>query len=292
MGAADKAKEDLYQKKVAAEAAELKATREATKAKFAAKAAKVEADYQAAKAKANVLQSKADHAHQVWQNEMDASAAEQVKMDKMAEAADEADAEDHECKIDGSECRSTEGKCVAITNDGPYMADDLVSCTDTKPEDQAYSGEAWAGVPPPLPKTPLPKPSDKCKALRTKFAKGAYASVLTKPGCPVLGIACAEGKGQEFYATKKTAFVDFFAMAAECPPYCFPGTETNDGLTDDTNGICITGEDFGMFGAQITNMPVYKNMGTNNKIPAGKPADLCRMAHQFVDAMLGVVKGA
>lgn len=39
--------------------------------------------------------------------------------------------------------------------------------------------------------------------------------------------------------------------------------------------------------AQIEDLPVYKNMGTNDKIPAGPPADLCRMVNSFIDGFTG-----
>jgi len=41
------------------------------------------------------------------------------------------------------------------------------------------------------------------------------------------------------------------------------------------------------FKAQIEDLPVYKNMGTNGKIPAGPPADLCRMAKNFQEGFMG-----
>merc|ERR1712146_860814 len=51
------------------------------------------------------------------------------------------------------------------------------------------------------------------------------------------------------------------------------------------HGICIDPDDTAGFKMQIEDLPVYKNMGTNGKIPAGPPADLCRMARMFLEGI-------
>merc|ERR1712146_681989 len=44
-----------------------------------------------------------------------------------------------------------------------------------------------------------------------------------------------------------------------------------------TNEVCITADDIAGMKSQITDLPNYKAMGTNNKIPAGHTASICRM---------------
>ena len=49
-----------------------------------------------------------------------------------------------ECATDGSQCME-DGECLKVTHHGPYIADDMISCTDTKPEEHDLGGEAWRG---------------------------------------------------------------------------------------------------------------------------------------------------
>merc|ERR1739848_611116 len=50
------------------------------------------------------------------------------------------------------------------TPKGPFMGDDLVSCSKTKPAEEEDAGLGWAGIEPPLPAESCPKPDAACKA--------------------------------------------------------------------------------------------------------------------------------
>jgi len=270
-----------YQKKKKAEADALAASREGTKKKFAAKAKADEEAYKKAMGSAHRLKVAADHAQTKWEDAMKASEAEQAKIDKAEEAQDKSDAEMAECATDGSECQDKDGKCQKTDDKkGPYMADDLVSCTDTKPAEQAYGGEKWVGGLPPLPKTELKPESQKCKDMHAKLEK-AFPAAFGNGTEPLTGIACMKDVDP---AAHKQALLDFFDMAEECPPYCVPGTATSDGLVADTNGICIDSDDYMGFKEQITDLPVYHAFGTNNRFAGGDvDAELCSMAHNFIE---------
>jgi len=283
--AAEHAKaEALHKEHSAQAAAALASTREGTQKKFAKEAVKSEAQYQAAMGKAAALKAKADHAHEEWETAMADSDKEQDRMDREGAEEAAADAEMAECALDGSECQTDDGKCHKTTLDGPYMAEDLVSCSDTKPEEQHYAGTSWAGVPPPLPKEKLPSPSPACEKAKKEFGAGKYGFALNPPGdtAPTVALAC-HNVPENKLAEKKEALLQYFDMAAECPPWCVPGTATSDGLVADTNGICITGQDTLMFKQQISDLPEWKHMGTNNKIPGNAGImSICKMAKNFV----------
>merc|ERR1712216_52157 len=232
-------------------------------------------------AKVTSMKAEAKAAEKNFEASVKKSAEEQKQADKEAAEADKKDEAMHECATDGSECQDKKTlKCKKINKKkGPWMANDLVSCTMTKPSKQAYAGEAWAGIPPPLPKTPLPKASKKCKALKAAFLKTKFGGILAKTEMPPFqAVACSKITD---YVAKKKAFLDVFALAEACPPWCVPGSSTSDGFASDANGICVPAEDVAMFRQQIEDLPVYKKMGTNGKIPAGPPGDLCRMAKSF-----------
>merc|ERR1719451_174280 len=125
-----------YAKKAAADAAALKKSRAATAEKFAKVAAKADRAFEKDMQEAGQKKAKADRA------------ASQEKDTKASEAEDN---EIKECAIDGSECQTKDGKCHKTTPSGPYMADDLVSCSKTKPAEEEDAGLSWAGIEPPLP---------------------------------------------------------------------------------------------------------------------------------------------
>lgn len=257
------------------------ATRKEFILKWKKQAAKDELEYKQDMAEATKKQAEANNAKKKWSAAMKSSEEEQAKQDAAFKKEQEADAEIQSCATDGSQCQNDDGSCSTVNaTTGPYMADDLVSCTDTKPEDQSMAGGNWAGVEDPLPKKDLPKPSDKCIELRNAALNTTFGFAFAqKDECPGVAIACHNTTD---YKAKHKAFLDFFDMAVECPPYCIPGTQTTDGLVEDTNGICITGADMMMFKKQIQDLPVYKALGTNGRFPAGPPGDLCRMAKEFV----------
>merc|ERR1711918_273516 len=54
--------------------------------------------------------------------------------EKETKASEASDEEIKECAIGGSECQTKDGKCHKTTPKGPFMGDDLVSCSDPKPD--------------------------------------------------------------------------------------------------------------------------------------------------------------
>lgn len=275
----------IYDGKTAAEAAALAATRESIHKKFQATADAAQAKYEYAMANAAALKQKADDAQHTYEASVKKSQEDQAASDKQAASMDAHDAEDTECALDGSECLSKDGKCTKTTDKGPFMAEDLVSCSDTKPAEQHYAGLAWAGIPPPPPIEPLPKPSKACLAARAAFAKlPVYGKAISGDGvCPTVGIACTE-VSEDQLSKKKEAMLQYFDMEAECPAWCLPGSETFDSNgVQTTHGICIQAQDVLMFKAQISDLPEWKAMGTNFKIPANAGIiGLCQMAKNFL----------
>merc|ERR1712100_99388 len=133
---------------------------------FEKKAAAAQADYDAEMAHAATLKKIADEAAAAAAASVKKSEEDQKAADAAANAADAKDAEDTECAIDGSECRAEDGTCKKISDKGPYLGDDYVSCSD-KPGDHGgeYGGEAWMGADN-APAAVVPEePSDECKKL-------------------------------------------------------------------------------------------------------------------------------
>jgi len=260
------------------------------KEKFQKEAAKADEEYKKAMVKVEGLKQAVATAKLAFNASTVQAAKEEAAEQKLDAAADSKDDAMAECATDGSECQdATTFACVKVNDkNGPWMSADMYTCTKTKPSQQAYGGVTWAGVPPPLPKTPLPKATPECKAMRASFKASPFGKYYNKGSVPPFqGVACSDSKDfskkkqEHFFSKKKQAFLAVFAMAEACPPWCMPHTATSDGLTADTNGVCLTSDVISMFVEQIEDLPVYKNMGTNNKIPAGPPSDLCRMATEF-----------
>merc|ERR1711887_435208 len=234
-----------YAKKAAADAAALRKSRAATAEKFAKVAAK--ADRAAAQEKASKKtaekNSKADE-----------------KETKASEASDE---EIKECAIDGSECQTKDGKCHKTTPKGPYMGDDLVSCSKTKPAEEEDAGLGWAGIEPPLPAESCPKPDAACKAAaKACDADGSCKKAKAKGGTKgIVDVGCHGGK---------KGLNAFFAWSSAC---CDP---KNIGFSDNIP----------MFKMQITAMPVYKNSGTNGRFKANRGAgSVCTMVKSLASGM-------
>jgi len=228
------------------------------------------------------------------------SEEDQKDMDKSEEDEDEEDAAMKSCATDGSECQ----KCVAVKNKdkekcecikvgkkGPYIGEDLISCSDVKtaadsdPQDQ--TGNDWAGIDAPLEKSPeVARDQAKCDKIKNGATGILKEAFKVNSDSPMVSVACNEAKVT--FAARKAALLSVFDAGENCLPYCFPGTatETDNGVAD-TNGICLDADAMDGFKWQITDMPSYKAMGTNNKIPAGPPADLCRMAKNLVCGMTG-----
>merc|ERR1712216_36680 len=160
-----------------------------------------------------------------------------------------------ECAIDGSECQKPDGSCHKVTPKGPFMGDDLVSCADKKPAEEAGAGLSWAGIEPPLPPEKCPPATAACKAAKSACGADKYCKAGMGKGA-VKGLIHVGCEGT------KTSLGKFFAWAAHC---CDP---KNIGFSDNID----------MFKMQITNMPVYRDMGTNGRFKAGRGAgNVCSM---------------
>merc|ERR1719230_2357723 len=272
--------------KAAADKAALDATREGTKKDFEKKAAAAQADYDAKMAHAATLKKIADEAAAAAAASVKKSEEDQKAADAAANAADAKDAEDTECAIDGSECRAEDGTCKKISDKGPYLGDDYVSCSD-KPGDHGgeYGGEAWMGADN-APAAVVPEePSDECKKLLDANAD-AKKAMENKEDCPVVVAACGDDDGKlgddkdtpAKYAKVIAAVNAICDAMGECPEYCYPGTgtTTDDGVTD-TLGNCIDKGTYAGFKQMIGDMPVYEKSGTNGRFTAGDPGPaLCK----------------
>merc|ERR1712159_212111 len=128
---------------------------------------------------------------------------------------------------------------------GSSGGDDLVSCADKKPAEEANAGLSWAGIEPPLPPEKCPPATAACKA--AKSACGALASC--KAG---MGKGATKGLIHVGCKGTKASLMAFFAWGANC---CDP---KNIGFSDNID----------MFKMQITSMPVYHNMGTTGRFKA------------------------
>jgi hypothetical protein len=289
--AAAKAKaEALYKAKADTAAAALTATREKTAKKFQKEADATDLQYKKAMEKADSMQAKAEHAQATYKQAM-ADAVKEAAAQKAKSAAQAAaDMEIKTCGMDGSQCQNPDGSCSKVTSKGPYVAADLVSCTNKKPKEQEYAGESWAGIPPPAPLAPFPPATPDCKAKTAAFMATAYGKAI-KPGvCPTVAVACLKVPDNQLMA-KKQALIQYFDMAAACPPWCVPGSATSDGDNQDTHGICITGEDVNIYKQQIADLPEWKAMGTNNKIPANFGIiSMCKMAQNFLKGFMDGAK--
>merc|ERR1719454_920787 len=264
--------------KAAADKAALDATREGTKKDFEKKAAAAQADYDAKMAHAATLKKIAD------------------------EAADAHDAEDTECAIDGSECRAEDGTCKKISDKGPYLGDDYVSCSD-KPGDHGgeYGGEAWMGADN-APAAVVPEePSDECKKLLAANADAAAAISKSDGDCPVVELACGDDDGKlgddkdtpAKYAKVIAAIGAACDAMGECPEYCYPDTETktDDGIVDSL-GNCIDKGTYAGFKQMIDDMPVYEKSGTNGRFTAGDPGPALCKAVRDASCAAAAVGGA
>merc|ERR1711881_808827 len=94
--------------------------------KFAKVAAKADAAFEKDMQEAGQKKAKADRA--AAQEKASKKSAEQKSKadEKETKASEASDEEIKECAIDGCKCHKT-------TPHGPYMGDDLVSCSKTKP---------------------------------------------------------------------------------------------------------------------------------------------------------------
>merc|ERR1712139_152247 len=225
--------------------------RAATAEKFAKTAAKADRAFQKDMQEAGQKKEKADRAAKAERGAKKAAEKKSKADEKETKASEASDEEIKECAIDGSECQTKDGKCHKTTPKGPFMGDDLVSCSKTKPAEEGDAGLGWAGIEPPLPAESCPKPDAACKAA----AKACDADGSCKK---------AKAKGG------KKGLNAFFAWSSAC---CDP---KNIGFSDNIP----------MFKMQITAMPVYKNSGTNGRFKANRGAgSVCTMVKSLAAGM-------
>jgi len=198
-------------------------------------------------------------------------------------------------------CRAEDGTCKKISDKGPYLGDDYVSCSD-KPGNHGgeYGGEAWMGADN-SPAAVVPEePSDECKKLLDANAD-AKAAMAKTDDCPVVVAACGDDDGKlgddkdtpAKYAKVIAAVNAICDAMAECPEYCYPGTETktDDGVVDSL-GNCIDKGTYAGFKQMINDMPVYKKSGTNGRFTAGDPGPALCKAIRDASCAAAAVGGA
>jgi len=273
-------------------AAELKAaardaTDEISQKRVLDMAQKAEDTYQAQMANASSLQAAADSAHEDYNSAMGAYKQQQHNMDVDAVRQLNEDAEIVACAIDGSECLGEDGKCQKIGDDAaPFMGADLVTCSDTKPEDEAFGGLKWAGVSAP---DTIAKdvPSPECIKSQATFAE-KFGSFESEP--PIIDMACKEGQGEVTEANRKEALTAYFSMMADCPEYCLPGSATFIDGVQTTKGDCIDGDTMAKLGENVKDTPEYKASGTSGKIPAGESTKMCVMVKSILEGITNALK--
>merc|ERR1711970_1243988 len=252
-----------YAKKAAADAAALRKSRAATAEKFAKVAAKADRAFEKDMQEAGQKKAKADRAA-AQEKASKKTAEKNSKADeKETKASEASDEEIKECAIDGSECQTKDGKCHKTTPKGPFMGDDLVSCSKTKPAEEEDAGLGWAGIEPPLPAESCPKPDAACKAAAKACDGNKQCAAAKKLGGTkgIVDVGCHGGKA---------GLNAFFAWAADC---CDPH---NIGFSDNIP----------MFKMQITSMPVYTNSGTNGRFKANRGAgSVCTMVKSLASGM-------
>merc|ERR1711881_806850 len=160
--------DSAYEKKHKADTAALNKARAATAEKFAKKAAKADRAFQKDMQEAGQKKAKADRAAAAEKAAKKAAEQKGKADEKETKASTASDEEIKECAIDGSECQTPDGKCKKTTPKGPFMGDDLVSCADKEPAEEADAGLSWAGIEPPLPPAKCPPATAACKAAKKK----------------------------------------------------------------------------------------------------------------------------
>merc|ERR1711959_513660 len=255
--------DSAYEKKHKADTAALNKARAATAEKFAKKAAKADRAFQKDMQEAGQKKAKADRAAAAERGAKKAAEQKSKADEKETKASEASDNEIKECAIDGSERQTPDGKCHKTTPKGPFMGDDLVSCSKTKPAEEEDAGLGWAGIEPPLPAESCPKPDAACTAAaKACDADGSCKKAKAKGGTKgIVDVGCHGGK---------KGLNAFFAWSSAC---CDP---KNIGFSDNIP----------MFKMQITAMPVYKNSGTNGRFKANRGAgSVCTMVKSLAAGM-------
>merc|ERR1711959_615896 len=258
--AAKRKTDEAFAKKEKADYVALKNARAATAEKFAKKAFKADRKFHQRMQEAGQKREKAMRAADS-EKAAKKSAERYNKDSKMkTEAQNKADMEIKECKIDGSECQSPDGKCHKTTSKGPFMDVDLVSCSDKKPVKNEDSGLSWAGVEPPLLPEKCPPVDRRCKTATDLCNQDLGCRKASVMGAMKgsLYIGCKEGKA---------SLNAWFNFKANC---CDP---KNIGFSDNIP----------MFKMQIENMPTYTASGKTGKFKHNKgTGSVCGMVKSLV----------
>jgi len=194
---ASKKKTDVaYEAKKRADAQALKFDRAKTAEKFAKKAMQSDLVFHRAMQEAGQKKEKVKRAIFAEKSAKSRARKHDKSDEKETKAAMKSDGSIRECALDGSECQTPDGKCHKTSPTGPYMAADLVSCSNRKPKDDADAGLKWAGIEPPLPAEKCPPVTKRCKTLTRACAGQRGCAVAQKLG-PLKGtehVGCKEGK--------------------------------------------------------------------------------------------------
>jgi len=186
--------------------------------------------------------------------------------------------------------------CHTITEDGPFLASDLVHCTDTKPDENEYAGEDWVGLTPPdgHDRYEFHKQADKtdeCIAAEDALTAAADAAGVTmhESGCPLTSVACMEATTGEELDTQRKLVNQFFDGMQICRKFCYPGTETYlDSGKQDTDGTCINHDDMEQMRTIFNDMPNWGKSGTNGRFEEGFET----MSKGICDAAKGAISAS
>jgi len=185
-----------YEAKKRADAKALKFDRAKTAEKFAKAAMKSDLVFHRAMQEAGQKKEKVKRAIFAEKSAKKRALKHDKSDEKETKSAMKKDGSIRECALDGSECQTADGKCYKTSPTGPYMAADLVSCSQKKPKDDADAGLKWAGIEPPLPSEKCPPVTKRCKIL-TKACAGQRGCAAAQKLGPLKGsihVGCAEGK--------------------------------------------------------------------------------------------------
>jgi len=283
-----KAKEDAqeashksWKARADAEAAALSAEREGDKKACEAAAKAAELDYSTKMNEAAAKMQDAEAAQKKLDTQMEKDKKVEAAIHSRFQSSMAEDAEIKACASDGSECQNLDGSCHKATPTGPYLSnEDLVMCTDVKPTEQAYAGEAYVGLGPPLPKAPVEVETAECITAKKAFKEDCNLDYTTDNQLPLIALACDEfnpcGGDQE-------KLESFFHMASMCPKWCVPGstTSTSDGVQD-SDGECISRSTFAQVNQMIKDTPAYSDFGTAGRFPASTSTAPCKYAKALV----------
>jgi len=297
----------------AEEAKALEEKRDAKKKEVEAQALKDEEDYKEKMEKVNDLVGDAKQSQQAYETYDKKVAAAQKIREGLSEKQLKKDADIGKCK-DEVQCMDKDThECKDLTKDGPYLADDLISCQDEPGDWDTMSDtdavEDW-GLD--LGAEPTPPPvvySEECLA-RIKdlpeAAHAAYAAYKEDHSVnPLEYVFCTSEQSKDGHFVEgsltnqgaRDELTKIFDMLNVCPDICFPDTaltvsNDNDSVTSDES-ICIDKADWAQFKQQVIDIPTYTASGTKTKadpkgrFPAGQSLQMCTLAKNMADGFRG-----